>query len=144
MNTKTPTFSGSGSRVIGGEDNTSGPGPYIMAASTLKGDKVVNLEGEDLGKITDIMIDVPKGRVAYAVLSFGGFLGMGDKLFAVPWNALTLDAEDKCFVLSVDKEVLESAPGFDKNNWPTMADQSWATQVHTHYGTSPYWEDYNL
>lgn len=144
MNTNIPTSSGRDSRVIGGEDNTDGPGPYIMASSSLEGNKVVNLEGEDLGKIADIMIDVPKGRVAYAVLSFGGFLGMGDKLFAVPWNVLTLDVEDKCFVLGVDKEVLENAPGFDKNNWPTMADQSWATKVHTHYGTSPYWDDYNL
>ncbi|QBQ55730.1 PRC-barrel domain-containing protein [Nitrosococcus wardiae] len=136
------TYPESGARVIGGEDNTNGPGPYIMAASTLEGDTVVNLEGEELGTITDIMVDVPKGRIAYAVLSFGGFLGMGDKLFAVPWNALILDAEDKCFVLKVDKETLKNAPGFDKGNWPTMADQRWATQVHTHYGTRPYWEDY--
>lgn len=131
-----------GARVIGGQDNTSGPGPYMMTASKLKGDKVVNEEGDDLGKITDIMLDVPKGRVAYAVLSFGGFLGMGDKLFAVPWNALTLDADEKCFVLNVDREVLEKEHGFDKDHWPSMADQRWATEVHSRYGTRPYWEDY--
>jgi sporulation protein YlmC with PRC-barrel domain len=113
----------------------------MMTASTLEGNRVVNEEGEDLGKITDIMIDVPKGRVAYAVLSFGGFLGMGDKLFAVPWNALILDADEKCFVLDVDKEVLKNASGFDKDHWPSMGDQRWATQVHTHYGVRPYWED---
>jgi hypothetical protein len=112
-----------------------------MTASTLEGDRVVNEEGEDLGKITDIMIDVPKGRVAYAVLSFGGFLGMGDKLFAIPWSALILDADEKCFVLDVDKEVLKNASGFDKDHWPSMGDQRWATQVHTHYGVRPYWED---
>jgi hypothetical protein len=114
-----------------------------MTANKLEGDKVVNEEGEDLGKITDIMIDVPKGRVAYAVLSFGGFLGMGDKLFAVPWNALTLDASEHCFVLNVDKETLKKEQGFDKDHWPSMADQRWATQVHAQYGTRPYWEDYS-
>jgi sporulation protein YlmC with PRC-barrel domain len=84
------------------DGNHNGPGPRIMAANTLEGDKVVNSAGEQLGEITNIMIDVPQGRVAYAVLSFGGFLGMGDKLFAVPWQALELDTENKCFVLDVD------------------------------------------
>ena len=140
---RTNTSNSGGARVIGGQDNSRGPGPYVMAASTLEGDRVVNEQHADLGKITDIMIDVPKGRVAYAVLSFGGFLGLGDKLFAVPWNALTLDTDHKCFVLSVDREVLEQAPGFDKDNWPTMADERWATEVHTHYGVRPYWEDYS-
>lgn len=139
----TTTSDEKGARVIGGQDNTSGPGPYLMTANKLEGDKVVNEEGEDLGKITDIMIDVPKGRVAYAVLSFGGFLGMGDKLFAVPWNALTLDANEHCFVLNVTKEDLQKERGFDKDHWPSMADQRWATQVHAQYGTRPYWEDYS-
>src|SRR6266545_4609381 len=65
----------------------------VMGASTLTGDSVRNPAGEDLGKIEEIMIDVPTGRVAYAVLSFGGFLGLGDKLFAVPWGNLTLDED---------------------------------------------------
>src|ERR1051325_12069608 len=88
-----------GARVVGGQDNTSGPGPEVMAADTLEGDRVVNREGDDLGSIQDIMIDVQRGSVAYAVMSCGGILGIGDKLFAVPWNALTLDADRKCFVL---------------------------------------------
>ncbi|ADJ29394.1 PRC-barrel domain-containing protein [Nitrosococcus watsonii] len=143
MNTPITTPPGSEQpRVIGGEDNTSGPGPYLMTANSLENNEVYNLEGEELGKIKDIMIDVPKGRIAYAVLSFGGILGMGDKLFAVPWNALTLDANEKCFVLRVNKEVLENDPGFDKDNWPSMADQRWASDVHSRYGTRPYWEGY--
>jgi sporulation protein YlmC with PRC-barrel domain len=129
-----------GARVIGGEDNTSGPGPEVMAADTLEGDAVVNTEGEDLGKIRDIMLDIRTGRVAYAVLSSGGFLGLGNKLFAIPWSALTLDADRKCFVLDVDKQRLEAAPGFDKDHWPTMADPAWASQVHTFYNARPYWE----
>ena len=114
----------------------------VLSAGTLAGDKVQNTAGEDLGKVDELMIDIPSGKVAYAVLSFGGVLGIGNKLFAVPWNALTLDEDEKCFILNVDKQTLESAPGFDKDNWPDMADTTWATGVFQHYGTAPYWEDY--
>ena len=112
----------------------------VLAASTLAGDQVQNSAGEDLGKVDEIMIDIPAGKVAYAVLSFGGFLGMGNKLFAVPWNALKLDEDKKHFVLDVDKKKLENAPGFDKDNWPDMADTSWGTRIFSYYGAVPYWE----
>ncbi len=111
----------------------------VMSCDTLSGDKVRNSAGEDLGKIEDIMLDVPTGRVAYAVLSFGGFLGMGNKLFAVPWEALTLNERDKEFVLNIDKQMLENAPGFDKDNWPDMADPDWGSQIYKYYGYKPYW-----
>lgn len=116
--------------------------PYrrVLSASTLSGDKVVNAAGEDLGKVDEIMIDVPTGRVGYAVLSFGGFLGMGDKLFAIPWDQLTVDEGRKCYVLNVNRQTLENAPGFDKDNWPDMADRDWSTQVYSYYGSRPYWE----
>ncbi|MEC9362479.1 MAG: PRC-barrel domain-containing protein [Pseudomonadota bacterium] len=125
--------------ILGGHDNVSGPGPEIMASDTLEGDTVVNLTGETLGKIRDIMIDVPSGRVAYAVMSVGGVMGIGDKLFAVPWNALVLDADNHCFVLDVSKERLKDAPGFDKEHWPELADARFATSVYEYYGTPPYW-----
>jgi sporulation protein YlmC with PRC-barrel domain len=112
----------------------------VMSASTLTGDKVVNAAGEDLGKVQDIMIDTPTGRVAYAVLSFGGFLGMGDKLFAIPWDRFALDEDNKQFVLNVDRATLEKAPGFDKDNWPDMADPSWGSRIYSYYGSHPYWE----
>jgi sporulation protein YlmC with PRC-barrel domain len=127
-------------RVIGGNADMSGPGPEVMAASTLEDDRVVNGAGEDLGKIKEIMLDVPSGRIAYAVLSTGGLLGLGDKLFAIPWGALTLDAERKCFILNIEKDRLRTAPGFDKDHWPSMADRGWATEVYSFYGTEPYWE----
>ncbi len=130
-----------GARIVGGEDNRSGPGPQVMAADTLEGDKVVNRQGQDLGTIQDIMIDVQRGRVAYAVLSCGGFLGIGDKLFAIPWGALTLDADRHCFVMDADPQRFSEAPGFDKDHWPAMADNTWATQVHDFYGVRPYWSD---
>lgn len=129
-------------RIIGREYSSSpGPGPELMAADTLDGDRVVNAAGEELGKITDIVLDVHRGRIAYAVLSVGGFLvGIGGKLFAVPWGAMALDVEHKCFVLDVNKEWLDQATGFDKNNWPRMADPTWAKTVHETYGLQPYWE----
>ncbi len=112
----------------------------VMSAGSLAGDHVRNSAGEDLGKIEEIMLDVPTGRVAYAVLSFGGFLGMGNKLFAVPWEALTLDEKEKEFILNVDKQTLESAPGFDKDNWPDMADPKWGSQIFSHYGYRASWD----
>jgi sporulation protein YlmC with PRC-barrel domain len=105
-----------------------------MSATSLAGDSVVNARDEKLGKIEDIMIDVASGRVAYAVLSFGGLLGVGDKLFAIPWTAMSLDEERKCFVLDVDKELLKDAPGFDKNNWPDLSSEEYASTVYGHYG----------
>ena len=117
-----------------------GPGPRIMAASTLNGDAVKNPAGETLGEIKEIMLDVPQGAIAYAVMSFGGVLGFGDKYFAVPWRALAVDPARKCFVLNATKAQLEAAPGFDKDRWPSMADEGWARQVHEHYHAKPYWE----
>lgn len=86
------------------------------------------------------MIDIPAGKVAYAVLSFGGFLGMGNKLFAVPWSRLRLDEDKQHFILDVDRKKLKNAPGFDKDNWPDMADTSWGTRIFSYYGAVPYWE----
>ena len=113
--------------------------PRVLAADTLTGDKVVNLQNEDLGTIEHLMIDIESGRIAYAVLSFGGFLGMGDKLFAIPWSSLIVDTVEKQFILNADKERLKLAPGFDKEHWPNMADRAWATEVFLYYGAKPYW-----
>jgi sporulation protein YlmC with PRC-barrel domain len=107
-----------------------------LSASSLSGDPVVNPAGEDLGKIHELMIDLASGRVAYAVLSFGGFLGMGNKLFAIPWSALTIDQENRRIVLNAAKETLQNAPGFDKDNWPDMSDPSWRAEIHKYYGVT--------
>jgi sporulation protein YlmC with PRC-barrel domain len=94
----------------------------VLSSSSICSDHVKNAAGEDLGKIEDLMIDLHSGRIAYAVLSFGGFLKMGNKLFAIPWEALKVDAVNKEFILQVDKSRLENATGFDKDNWRNMAD----------------------
>ncbi len=112
---------------------------HVMSASTLIGDKVVNDAGEDIGKIEEIMLHVPSGKIAYAVLSFGGFLGIGDKLFAIPWEALKLNEDTKSFVLSIAKEKLEKAPGFDKDHWPDMADRKWSQEIYSYYGYRAVW-----
>ena len=117
-------------------NSASGPGPALMGADTLLGNDVYNKDGEDLGDIKEFMIDMASGKVSYAVLSFGGLLGMGDKLFAVPWAALTLDTANKRFTLDVLEETLKDAPGFHKDHWPSMSDRTWASGVHKFYGTN--------
>ncbi|HXO21143.1 MAG TPA: PRC-barrel domain-containing protein [Thermoanaerobaculia bacterium] len=114
--------------------------PNVLSATTIIGDGVVNRAGENLGKIEELMLDLEKGRVAYAVLSFGGFLGMGDKLFAIPFEALQLDADHHQFILDVDKEKLKKAPGFDKDHWPKTADRTWGASIYNYYGYKPYWQ----
>jgi len=117
-----------------GPDPRQGPGPELMGAETLIGNDVYNAKDEDLGDIKEIMLDMRTGKIGYAVLSFGGFLGMGKKLFAVPWSALKLDTKNKRFVLNVEKERLKKAPGFDTDHWPNMVDQSWTREIDTFYG----------
>jgi len=129
-----------GARIVGRDRSaTPGPGPEVMAASTLDGDRVLSSDGDEVGKVKEIMLDVESGRIAYMVISSGGFLGIGDKLLAVPWNALTLDAARKCFVIALNSERVKNAPGFDKGEWPSMADRTWASSVHQYYGREPYW-----
>ena len=132
---------GQGARIVGeGGRSAAGPGPHVMAASTLDGDKILCTEGDEVGKVKDIMLDVQSGRIAYVVMSSGGFLGIGDKLLAIPWSALTLDTDRKCFLLAMSAERVKNAPGFDKDHWPSMADLSWATGLHEYYGRDPYWD----
>ena len=110
----------------------------VLSTSTLAGDRVRNRQGEDLGTIEDFMLDMQTGKVAYAVLSFGGVLGVGTKLFAVPPEALELDEEESGFVLDVDKETLKDAPGFDKDDWPDLADPALRTEIYSYYGRAPH------
>ncbi|WLD56808.1 PRC-barrel domain-containing protein [Salinispirillum sp. LH 10-3-1] len=108
-------------------------GAVLLSADTIEGDDVYNLQDEKLGKIQNIMLDIHEGKIRYVVLASGGFLGMGDRLFAVPWSALKLDQDNKRFMLDVKLDRLKDAPGFDKDNWPDMADTTWNTTVHSYY-----------
>lgn len=115
--------------------------PRVLSANSIIGNKVVNTEGEQLGNIKDLMIDLDDAQIAYAVLSFGGFMGMGDKLFAIPLEALLFNSKDKSVILDVDKDVLQNAPGFDKDHWPDDAqyEAGWLSDIYEYYGYSPYW-----
>jgi sporulation protein YlmC with PRC-barrel domain len=109
----------------------------ILSISEIKGTDVRDLEDNDLGEIEDVKIDLASGSIVYAVLSFGGFLGLGEKLFPIPWQALKRDEGSLCFFLDVPKEVLEEAPGYDEDDLPKMCDHTFINGVHTHYGYEP-------
>lgn len=115
------------------------PRRLVKAASDLVGFKVRNYQDEELGHIEDLAIDMETGNIRYAVLSFGGFLGIGDKLFAVPWISMRFDPVKEIFYLDAHKDRLEHAPGFSKDHWPNMDDRDWGEQVHHHYGAHPWW-----
>src|SRR3954471_13556763 len=109
---------------------------FICRASQIIGKKVVNLEGENVGEIKDLMVNYTDGNVTYAVMSFGGILGIGDKLFAVPWVSLTYDRENDSLLMKANKELLKNAPGFDKNNWPDMSDPTRQSEIFHYYNVS--------
>ncbi len=106
----------------------------LMSASTLSGDDVKNVQGENLGQVKDIMLDTEDHSIAYYVLSFGGLFGMGDTLFAIPPEAMRLNTNDNCFILNIDKDRLKEEQGFDKDEWPDMADPAFRSNLYEHYG----------
>lgn len=111
-----------------------------VKASNILGMNVANPEGESLGTIKEIVIDTHHGRIAYAVVSFGGFLSMGAKLFAIPFSAFAYNMTKNEYVLDVSKEQLKGAPGFDPGHWPSMAEEKWNREVSKYYQRPPYWE----
>lgn len=123
------------------QDAHDGPRRRVLPAGSLTGYRVRNLAGEDLGKVEEIMVDMAEGRVAYVVIAFGGVLGIGEKLFAVPWRALSLNERDHIFILDVDRRRMEESPGFDPNRWPDMADPAWeaeAGEVYSPHHRAPH------
>jgi sporulation protein YlmC with PRC-barrel domain len=110
----------------------------VTKASNLIGTQVTNLQGKNLGEIKDLVVNWRGGGyIEYAVLSFGGFLGLGDKYFAVPWEAMVLSSDKERFILNVREERLKNAPGFDKDNWPDMSRAEWAIAVYQFYDLDP-------
>lgn len=105
----------------------------LLSAATITGDEVCNMQDEKLGRIQDVVLDLTEGKIRYALLTSDRFLDMGDRLFAVPWSALKQDKENKRFILDVEVERLKSAPGFDKDRWPNMANVIWNSTVESYY-----------
>ncbi len=127
--------------ILGALRHGAGPGPEVLGASTLTGERVLDAGGEPIGIIREIMLDVPRGRIAYAVLAFEDAEAAARKLFAVPWEALRLDAQRRCFVIDTDREHLRHAPGFDPLHWPSMAQPTWISALYEFYGVDPRRED---
>jgi hypothetical protein len=111
----------------------------LISADKVAGTPVENPQGDGLGHIQDVMIDKVSGRVGYAVLKYGSFLGIGGKLFAVPWDILEYDPARNAYVIDLPKERLANAPSFDEKRWPDMADRNWGAQIHDYYGSSADW-----
>lgn len=104
----------------------------FLTTSSIIGDEVLNCDGEKLGKINEIMIELASGKIEYVVIELGGFLGMGEKYFAIPFSLLKVDAKQEVFVLDQNKETLNAAPGFDKDHWPK-------TNSHQFDNAGAYW-----
>lgn len=116
--------------------------PRIITSSSLIGSRVKNSQGENLGKIEDMAVDQSSGQIAYLVLSFGGILGLGDKLFAIPWGLFVpSNTEESVLCLDVDKDILKESPGFDKHHWPQEAESEYLLDVYSYYGYTPYWSN---
>ena len=108
--------------------------PTSVSVSTVAGYRVRSPEHQDLGMIEEIIIHPDDGRIAYAVLCFGGGLGFGDRLFVVPWDLLRVDTEDRVLILDWDTAKLDGAPAFEQDDWPDFTDQSWERKIHDYYG----------
>ena len=107
----------------------------ILSSGSITGTNVRNMEGQDLGNIKELMINTSTGEIEYAVLAFGGLLGIGDKYFAIPWKSFSLDTSDEEFILNISKEELKKTPGFDKGNWPTTNVDAYLVSVNNYYNT---------
>jgi len=115
-------------------------GEGLLTANALFGDKVVGLRNETLGTVTELVLDAPRGRIAYAVIANGGFMGVDQQFFAIPWSALAWDAANGCLLLDADRATLADAPRLERENWPQLGDADWHRAVHRHYRAKPYWE----
>jgi hypothetical protein len=112
----------------------------LISSDKVEGTAVYNREGEKLGSINSVMIDKVSGQVAYAVMSFGGFLGMGDRYHPLPWHVLTYDTGQGGYVVDLDPTMLEGAPTYGTSDTPDWSDRGWGQQLHDYYGARPYWE----
>jgi hypothetical protein len=111
----------------------------LIAGAKVSGTLVYNPAGEKLGEIEDVMIDKPTGRIAYAVMSFGGFLGIGGRHHPLPWTALKYDQEIGGYVVNLDRDTLEGAPAYADDEAIAWDDTVWGKRVHDFYSTPPYW-----
>ena len=130
-----PTMAMQDSQTVATDESSS-----LISSDKVEGTAVYDRRGEKLGSIHSVMIDKISGKVAYAVMSFGGFLGMGDSYHPLPWHVLTYDTGQGGYVVDLDRNKLEGAPTYATSETPNWSDRRWGQQVHDYYGTRPYWE----
>jgi hypothetical protein len=111
----------------------------LISSEKVAGSNVENTKGDNLGHIEEIMLDKISGRVGYAVLNYGSFLGMGGKLFALPWDVLKYDTQRDAYIIGIPEERLKNAPSFDAATWPNMGDPTWGKGIHDYYGSAANW-----
>lgn len=115
--------------------HTNGNESVLLSASRMIGNEVFNRKEQSIGSVREVILNSETGSPHYVVVSSGGFLGFGERLHAVPWNALSLDTENQWFMLNVDAENLIDAPAFDKDNWPEMTSAAWIGQTNAWYAS---------
>jgi hypothetical protein len=121
-------------------DDTTNPSGALIAAHQVQGTSVYNTALEKLGSVEDIMLDKASGRIAYAVLTFGGFLGIGDRYYPLPWEKLSYNTEVGGYVVDLDRETLEGAPSYTDTATAGWENEAWGRDVHAHYGVRPFWD----
>ncbi len=122
-------------------DDEAARAPFCLTiCGSLFGDKLVSKDGETLGMISDVMIDVASGRLIYLLVAAGGFMGVGERLFPIPWGAVHYEDGKKWLVLNANTPSLDKAPGFYKTHLPSPEDRAWHEQVHRYYRITPYWK----
>lgn len=113
--------------------------PSLISAGKVQGTPVYNTDGESLGELYDVMIDKTSGRIAYALMSFGGFLGIGERYSPLPWNSLKYDTRQGGYVVGISKEVLKRGPSVGPGEEPPWSDRQYGDALHEHYGARPAW-----
>ena len=111
----------------------------LISAGKVQGTPVYNTDGESLGELYDVMIDKRSGQIAYALMSFGGFLGIGERYHPLPWNTLKYDTGQEGYVVGIPKEVLQNGPSVGAGEEPAWSDTKYADALHQHYGAIPAW-----
>jgi PRC-barrel domain len=111
----------------------------VISASKVTGTSVYNTQGDQLGEIYDVMVDKRSGKIAYAIMSFGGFLGIGERYHPLPWPNLKYDTRQGGYVVGLTKEQLEGAPTFGATDAPAWGNRQYETSIHDYYKTNPYW-----
>ena len=116
--------------------STVHPNHQLISSEDVEGTNVYDMKGSKIGEIDHLMIDKISGRVTYAVMSFGGFIGLGHSHYPIPWAALKYDTKLEGYVTGITEKQLEDAPAFSDDSW---SDRGWETRTYKHYNVAPYW-----